>query len=609
VKNSQEGTTLSTPVSQPYRKTIVEIREFFRRPEKLWAAVLLLLLVVLVFSPLVRIVINSFRFDPSGPRLVRGAEEGQPTVFYWTRVLGSKISRSVFYEPALHSLMIAVGMTAMSLSLGSLLAWLVVRTNLPWKPFFSVVLIIPYIVPSWTIALAWITVFKTERFGGTPGLLNALFGLNVPVWMAYGYLPIVIALGIHYIPYTFILMRGALANIDSQLEESAELLGATRVEILRRITFPIALPALGSAFVLTFSKGLGEFATQAFLGLPIRYYTLSTRVYSALSNRLYGEGYVLSLILIVATALMVWTNQQMLGTRKKFVTIGGKGSRRVPIELNRWRTPATVLIAFFVFLFVLGPLLLLAWQSLMRHVGSYGLENLTFHYWFGGVDPELAEGQAGVFRNPFILRATKNSILLAVVTSLVSGILGILIGYAVVRNRGTLASRAVESLSFVPYMIPGIAFGGIYLTMFAKSWGPLPALYGTFALLAVACIAKYLPYSSSSGIAAMHQIDPSLEEVGVVHGIGFTRRFARIVIPLAKSGILSAMLLTFITTMRVLDVVVLLVTPKTTLMTSIIFRYQQQGFTQHAYAVMLLIVVIILFVHWLLHKIGGRIEL
>lgn len=590
-------------------KRIYQLRQFLRRPEKSWGMILFLLLIILVVVPLVYILINSFVFDAAGLRYVRGAKLGQATIFYWKRVLGSRISKSILYEPALHSVTIAIGMTAISISLGAFLAWLVVRTNLPWKRFFSMTLIIPYIVPSWTVALAWIMVFKSQRFGGTPGLLNALFGIDVPKWISFGYLPIIIALGVHYIPYTFILMRGALANIDSRLEESAELLGATRFEILRKITFPITLPALGSAFILTFSKGLGEFATQAFLGLPIRYYTLSTRVYSALSNRLYGEGYVLALILIMTTALMVWANQAMLGTRKAFVTISGKGTRKKAVDLGTWRRPAAILLLLFVIMFVLGPLFLLGWQTLMRYEGQYGLNNLTLHYWFGKGDPKLADGQPGIFRSSFILGSIKNSVLLAGMTAIISGILGILLGYAVVRNRGHILSRAVENLSFVPYMIPGIAFGGIFLTMFARSWGPMPALYGTFALLVLTCVVKYLPYSSSSGIAAMHQIDPSLEEVGVIHGIPWKMRFARIVMPLSKAGILSAMLLTFITTMRVLDVVVLLVTPKTTLMTSIIFRYQTQDFTQHAYAIMLIIVGIILTAHYYLHRLGGKIEL
>ena len=580
-----------------------------RHPERLWGAGLLVLLVVLVVIPLGFIVVNSLRFDVSGPRMVADAVPGQWTPFYWIRVLAGNFARSIFYQPALHSLSVALGMTAISLTLGSLLSWLLVRSDLPGKGFFSAVLIIPYIVPSWTVALAWITVFKSARFGGTPGLLNYLFGTDVPEWIAYGPLPMIVALGVHYIPYTFVLVRGVLVNIDSRLEESAELLGASRFEVLRRITLPMALPALGSAFILTFSKGLGEFATQALLGLPLRYYTLSTRIYSALNNRLFGEGYVLALILIVTTAMMVWLNQAIQGTRKRFVTVEGKGSRKKPVRLGRLRWPLAGLLLLFVLLFVFGPLLLLVWQSLMRVNGRFGFDNLTLHYWVGGSVTALADGQPGIFRNPGVLSAIRNSVLLAGTTALVSGAVGILLGYSVVRNRGRPSSRLLEGLSFAPYMIPGIAFSGIFLTMFARRWGPIPALYGTFALLALTCITKYLPYASSSGIAAMHQIDRSLEEVGMIHGIGWGRRFAKIVMPLARSGIMSAMLLTFITTMRALDVVVLLVTPKTTLMTSLIFRYQSQDFTQHAYAIMLVIVAIVLAGQGILNRLGGKMEL
>jgi iron(III) transport system permease protein len=585
------------------------IRRFFQHPERVWGLVLLVLLVVLVAIPVAYIVTNTLVFDASGPRLVRGARAGQPTLFYWYRVLISSIARSLFWEPALHSLVISVGMTAFSMGIGALLAWVVVRTNVPWKRFFSVILIVPYIVPSWTVALAWITVFKSKRFGGTPGLLNYLFGIDVPAWLAYGPLPIIVALGVHYVPYTFILMRGVLANIDSRLEESAEILGAGRFEVLRRITVPLALPALGSAFVLTFSKGLGEFATQAFLGLPMRYFTLSTRIYSALSNRIFGEGYVLSMILILITALMVWGDQRLIGTRKAFVTIEGKGSRKRPVSLRSWRWTVTLLMLLFVAIFVVGPLLLLGWQTLMRVDGRYGFDNLTLHYWIGESDRQFAEGEPGIFRNPAILKSIRTSLLLGGTTALIGGFVGILIGYAVVRNRGRVFSRLLENMSFVPYMIPGIAFGGIYLTMFARRWGPLPALYGTFALLTLACTVKHLPYASSAGISAMHQIDPSLEEAGVVHGIGWGARFSRIIMPLARSGILAAMLLTFITTMRVLDVVVLLVTPRTTMMTALIFRYQSQEFIQHAYAIMLLIVAIVVSGHAVLNRLGGKVEL
>jgi len=582
---------------------------YVRKPEKIMAVVFIILLSGLVLFPVAYMIQNSFVFDETGPRYVRGAVIGEWTLFNWIRVVHSNISNSIFYKPALNSLSISIGMTVIALTFGSLFAWLVVRADLPWKPFFSTVLILPYIVPSWTIALAWLTVFRSEKYGGTPGIWLAMTGHNPPDWLAFGYLPIVISLGVHYIPYTFIILRGALANIDSRLEESAELLKAGKLRILAKITLPLVLPSLGSAFVLTFSKGLGEFATQAFLGLPVRFYTFSTRIYSSLSNQMYAEGYVLAMILITTTSTIVFFNQMMLGKRKRYVTISGKGSRRKAVELRKWKWPMLAVLLTFVVIFVFGPLLLLGWQTLMRYDGQYNLSNLTLHYWIGKANTNLADGQPGIFRNPSILNAIGNSLKMAGTTSIISGFIGILIGYTVVKGRGKLYSRVIESITFMPYLIPGIAFGGIYLTIFAKSWGPIPSLYGTFALLIIVCVIKYLPYSSSAGIAAMHQIDPSLEEVAVVHNIGWIARFRKIVFPLAKSGILSAMLLTFITTMRVLDLVILLVTPKTTLMTSIIFRYRAQDFTQHASGVTLLIVLIVLIGHFILKKLGGKVEL
>ena len=580
----------------------------FRRPERLWGAILLLALLVFVVIPLIYIFIGSFQYDSWGPRYVRGAEPGNFTVFYWHRVLVSRMSTSIFWEPFLHSLLIAALVVLISIPLGSMFAWLVVRTDLPCKKFFNSILIVPYILPAWTVGLAWLTVFKNPQFGGQPGLLYGLFGIEPPVWVSYGLFPIVISLGIHYVPYTFTLLSGALTTIDAQLEESAEILGARRVRILTRITFPLVLPALGSAFILTVGRALGAFGAPAFLGLPVRYYTLSTRVYAAFSNRQQAEGYVLTVLLILFTTLTVLVNQKLLGTRKRFTTVTGKGGKRRLVKLGWWKILALLFMFGFVVLFVFAPLALVFLETLLRIEGCYTWDNLTLHYWIGFGVRELAEGQPGIFRNSVILGAIKNSVFLALMTALVSGVLGVLIGYTVVRNRGKPISRALESLSFVPYMIPGIAFGGIYLSLFARSWGPLPALYGTMTILIITCTMRNLPFAAGSGVASMHQIDVALEEAAELHGVPWIKRFFRIILPLTKTGFLSAFLLTFITVMRALDEIALLVTPQTRTMTSIIFRFQQQGFTQHAYGITVLIVAITLIGSYLARRLGGRVS-
>lgn len=579
------------------------------KPEVLWGWIIALFLLALVVIPVCFMMYESFVYDENGPRMVDGAKEGEFTLHNWKRTVTSELSNALLYKPALNSLNVAIGMTAIALLFGSLFAWLVMRTNIPYKGFFTAVLIIPYIMPSWTIAMAWIGVFKSERFGGIPGFLNAVFGINPPEWIIYGYIPIIISLGVHYIPYFFIMMSGALANIDSRLEESAELVNASKAEILWKITLPMVLPGIGAGFILTFSKGLGEFGTQAFLGLPVRFYTFSTRIYSALNNQLYGEGYVLALLLIFATTIVVILNQKMLGTRKRYVTISGKGTVKKQVDLGKWKMPLTVLLFSFVITFIFGPLFMLGLQTFMKQEGIYSLQNFTLHYWFGGSDPDYAYGQPGVFQNPVVLKSIQNSVTIALAGALISGILGVLIGYTIVKQRKIFLSKVIENLTFTPYLIPGVAFGGIYLTMFAKNIGPIPSLYGTLTLLVLISVVKHLPFSSSAGTTAMHQIDPSLEEVAVVHGIGWGTRFKRIILPLAKAGVFSAMLLNFITIMRTLDLVVLLVTPKTTLMTSVLFRYSEQGFVQHANAIMLITIFIIITGHLILTKSGGKIQL
>lgn len=579
------------------------------KPEVLWGWIIAFFLLVLVVIPVCFMVYESFVYDQNGPRMVSGAEEGAFTLHNWARTTTGALSNSLLYKPAINSLNIAMGMTAIALVFGSFFAWLVMRTNVPYKGFFSAVLIIPYIMPSWTIAMAWIGVFRSERFGGAPGFLNYVFGINPPEWIIFGYIPIIISLGVHYIPYFFIMMSGALANIDSRLEESAELVKASKWEILWKITLPMVLPGIGAGFILTFSKGLGEFGTQAFLGLPIRFYTFSTRIYSALNNQLYGEGYVLALILILATTVVVIINQKVLGTRKRYVTISGKGSVKKQMDLGKLKLPMTVLLFVFIIIFILGPLFMLGLQSVMKQEGIYSLKGFTLHYWIGESDPNYAYGQPGVFKNPGILDAIKNSVFMALTAALISGIVGVLIGYTVVKQRKTFLSKAIENLTFTPYLIPGVAFGGIYLTMFAKNIGPIPSLYGTMTLLILISVVKHLPFSSSAGTTAMHQIDPSLEEVAVVHGIGWGTRFRKIILPLAKAGVFSAMLLNFITIMRTLDLVVLLTTPKTNLMTSVLWRYSEQGFVQHADAIMIITVSIIITGHLILNKAGGRVQL
>ncbi len=591
-----------TPIQWQFRR----LWRTLTTPRSLITIVLGLLLVYLVVVPLVRIVWATLTWQPEDARLARGFEEGAFTLFHWSRTFLGPVSQELVYVPFINTLVTAAGTTLLSLLIGCPLAWLLTRTDLPGRRLLSSLVTIPYILPSWVIALAWLGIFKNPRVGGTTGLFQYLTGVAPPDWLAYGPIPIIVSLGLHYYAFAYVLVSGALASVDRYLEESGEILGAGRWRILRKITLPLVLPAMLSAFILTFSRALGTFGTPIFLGRPVRYYTLATSLYGNLRLGFAADAFILALVLIALSAITIYANQRLIGTRKSFVTIAGRGVHVRPTQLRRWKYLLLTVVVAFVTVCVLAPLLFLVVQSLMLEENTYSLRNLSFHYWItaGGIR-QYAEGEVGLLRNFLVLGAANNSVILAALTAVLVGLIGLFLGYAIVKGRGTRASRLLEQLAFLPYLIPSIAFGAAYIAMFSSPLGPIPALYGTFALLVVVSVAKNLPFSSRAGVSSMLQIGSELEEAAVVAGASWLTRFRRIIVPLTMSGFFSGFLLTFISTIRELSLIVLLVTPATRVLPSVLFRYTEQGFTQFADGIVVILVVLSLAGQWLISRVKG----
>ncbi|MCK5249020.1 MAG: iron ABC transporter permease [Spirochaetaceae bacterium] len=569
------------------------------------ALVFIFIFAFLVIVPLLQIIFTSLTFQRNDVRMVRGARVGAFTLYHYSRVFVGRLAKALFYKPFINSLMVGFGVTVLSMVLGSLLAWILVRTDIPFKKFLNNVIVIPYMMPSWVMALAWLLIFKNTRTGGTPGMLTVLFGVATPDWVSYGLFPIIICLGLHYYAYSFLLVSGALATINSELEEAGALTGLNRLKVLKKITFPLVLPALGSSFVLTFSRSMGTFGTPALLGLPVRFFTIPTQIYASINARNKGDSFVLALVLVVLAAGAIYINSRIIGKRKSFVTMGGKGFRSRLNKLGSFKIPVTILVLLFLLIVIVLPVVLLAWNTFMLLPDDYSWSNLTLHFWTGKSNFSIASGQEGIFRNSSIGGGILNSLKLGVSAAIINAFLGLLIGYAVVRSRGTKISGILEAVSFAPYVFPSIAMGAIYLGMFAHPFGPIPALYGTFYLILLIVIVKNMPFSSRTGISAILQIDKSLEEVAQTEGIPWFTRLRKIIFPLSKSGFFSGMILTFITSMRELSLIILLVTPSTRLLTSIIFAYTDQDMVQHANGVTLILMLIIVTANFIARRFFG----
>ena len=574
-------------------------------PHVFLSLIMLVVIFYMVVIPLFRMIVTTFTVSESDLRAIRGAEVGSFTFYHWLRMLSSQISRIMTFEPLTHSLTVSLGATALALTIGGLMAWMVVRTDMPGRNLVHILATVPYIMPSWTIAMAWTVMFKNQTSGGTPGLLEYVLGVATPDWLAYGPIPIIISSGLHYYTFFFLFVSAALLSINSSLEEASELMGAGRWRIMRKITMPLVLPALASGFIMTFSKTMGTFGGPNVLGVPVRYYTLSTMLRSNTGMGNYGDGFVLAIVLILFAMTTVMLNQRLVGTRKSYETIGGRGFMAQKVKLRNFKSILTAVMIVFQFIIAVLPLALLLWSTFMLRTGNYSLSNFTLAHWIGQSDISINSGEPGVLLNPRIYLGAWNSIKLAVLTAFFTAILGVILGYAIVKGRGTRISKLVEQLSFIPYVIPGIAFGAVYISMFTKPVGPIPALYGTFALLVVVSVAKHIPYSARSGVSAMLQVGKELEEAAAISGAGPWQRFKRIIFPLTSTGFVSGFLLTFITTMRELSLIILLVTPSTQVLASMTMRYNENGNEQQANAVIIILIALVLAGNFIISRFRG----
>lgn len=587
------------------QQLIAASRRFIRwltDPKVFLSLIMLALMVYLIIIPLFRMVNTTLTFQEKDVITNHDATVGQYTFYHWIRMLTSKISTVMLYAPLQHSLVTSAGATLIAMTLGCLMAWFVIRTDMPGRNLINVLAIVPYMMPSWTISMAWTVLFKNRTIGGTPGILEYLLGKGPPDWFAYGAIPIMVSSGLHYYTFFFLFVSTALMSIDSNLEEAGELSGANRWRILRKITFPLVLPALLSGFIMTFSRVMGTYGGPNILGVPVRYYTLSTMIRADMKLGDTADGFVLALMLIALSMITVYINQKVVGTRKSFETIGGRGLVINKVKLGRWKTFLTIVVIAIQIMIAVIPAGILLWNTFMKTSGDYSLSNLSLVHWIGKSDPLVDDGLPGIFRNPAIFRAAWNSIKLSFCAAIFSALLGVILGYAIVKGRGTRLSSFVEQLAFVPYVIPGIAFGAVFISMFAKPVGPIPALYGTFALLVVVSVAKNLPFSSRTGTTAMMQVSRELEEAAEMAGANAWIRFKKIIFPLTRNGFISGLLLTFITTMRELSLIILLVTPATQVLASMTMRYTENGSEQKADAVIILLILLILAGNWIISR-------
>ena len=570
----------------------------------------LLILFCLIIIPLLTMLTNTFTVAKAELRNLPDAQIGDFTLFYWKYLLASPLTETILWEPLLNSLLIGFFVTVISVPLGAVMAWLMVRTDIPGKKLLGMLIIVPYMIPSWCKALSWLSVFRNST-SGSLGLLTGM-GIAVPDWLAYGPFAIICVMTMHYYAFSYIMVSGSLRSVNSELEEMGEIQGANKVQILKSITLPLVLPSILSAAIMTISKSLGSYGVAANLGNRISYYVLATRMESFISDSPKGVGFAMSIIMILLASGTIFANQRMIGVRKSYATIGGKGTRSNLMHIGKVRYALLIFLAVFLFVAMVMPTFVLVMESFQIRTGAgYGLDNLTLYAWIGTLENAPLESYPydGIFRNPEFLRALGNTVKLSIIASILTAVCGQFLGYITTRGRGKWYGRATEQMVFIPYLMPGVAFSAIYFAMFSQPrlGGLIPSLYGTFTLILLVSVVKHFPFASRSGSANMMQISVELEEAADIAGASFWRRIGSIIIPLAKNGFISGFMLVFISIAKELDLIAILMTPANYTLSYLSFEYSKSLMPQCADAIAICILLFILICYRIANHFGADI--
>lgn len=459
---------VATPVGAPAVRATRQLGRYA------WSGALLLILLMLVIYPIAMLLLGALtNADP----VVDGIRLADLSIGNFVQVLGN---------PNVHlalgnSLLACAGGTAMAVAIGLSFAWIVVRTDTPWKGLIAAAGMLPLFVPPLVGGVAWAILGSPKT-----GLLNILlihagvdFRFNL-----YSMSGIIFVFGMYYAPYVYIFTSAALKNMDPSLEEAAEMSGASPLRTIVTITFPLIAPAIVSGMLLSFVVMLGIYGIPAVLGAPANIPVLTTYIYTltAWSPPLYGTAASVAVILMVVTGILVVAQNKVLSGRS-YTTVAGKAFRPRSLRLGPWRFLTLGLGIAYLAIVVVLPSLALIVAAFRKFLFIRDIASLADPKQYSLLHFER------LFANPLTIDAIVNTVKVGLITAVVGGVLAFAIGYTVVRSR-VPGRRTIDIVATIPVAIPGLVIGVAYLW----AWIGLPGgLYGTLWILALAFVARFIP--------------------------------------------------------------------------------------------------------------------
>jgi iron(III) transport system permease protein len=511
-------------------------------------------LVYLVIPPLVFVVQTSFLS-------LRGFESQGLSLKNYASVLSvPDMARLI-----VNSLTFAIGSSIVALVLGTSLAWLVERTNTPFRSAAYLTAFISIAVPGIIKVVGWILLL-----GPRNGLLNVwvsrLFGPGAPSFNIFSMQGMVLVEGILWTPVVFLLMAVPFRSMDPALEEASSIAGAGHWKTFYYVTFKLATPSVLSVLLLTFIRSMEAFEIPALIGIPSRVAVFTTEIYFKSRRGFppnYGEASAYSVLLMLFVALGIFLYSRATQLAQQFYTITGRGFRPKLIDLGRWRHLTGALILLLPLLIIL-PILILLWASMVpvyTQPSLQSLASLTLQNYFGA------------FENSNVQNAVRNTLIIALVSATFTMLITTVAAWLIVRtrlpHRWTLDMLASFTLVF-PGVVLGVALIRTYLTL------PIP-IYGTIWILIIAYLTRFVSYGMRYSLPGILQIHQELEESSMVSGASWSATFRRIVVPLMMPALFGGWIWVFLISVRELSIAIMLSGPRSQVISVALFELWEDG--------------------------------
>ena len=467
-----------------------------------------------------------------------------------------------FLKAIWNTLIISTWVGVIAVIVGALLAWLVTRTDLPWKKPIRALVMASFVTPPFLGAFAW-----TLLAGPNAGALNKFYrfvtGSEDALFNIFTMPGLIFVMALYSFPYVFSMIANVCELISSDLEDAAEILGANKWWIAWTVTLPLAMPALIGGFILAFLHSLSLFGAPAILGLPAGLHTITTQIWALFQYppRL-DMAAAFSVPLLLATMVLIAAQKKILG-RRGFSTVGGKGGQKRLIRLGWGRVPVLLIVFGILSLSIFLPYWILLKAALSKAWAmpltwdNFTLNNLSFAF-FQYDDTKLA---------------IYNTFKLGILTATLGTLLATLIAYITNRNlfRG---ARYLTFFALAPLVIPGIVLA---VGLFIAYTRPPLMLYGTVWILFVAYLTKEMPIGFSQAESTFKSIHPELEDASRVIGANRLMTLKDVTAPLARSGLIAAWSFIFIGCIRELSASILLFAPKSKVVSVVIFDLKEEG--------------------------------